>query len=238
MAFFLTTIDRTLSGFFLFFFLLNLSLFPQRSDFFDPYDYDLRNQKIPSLEEEKFQLYNLPPKRSPRPNIHPKKVQKDLDSSLIIPQNTPFRTAPNNLNLNNSPINLFTGEINAEQILKNEERKRKAKEEKLKAQENFEQKTYSETRFRRGEIIFFMTFPFALGLSAIVVSAINFSQPGFARTPTASMILGVGSIGLSLGNVYLDAIRYDEYLQEKLKDPTIERKLEFSIPFGTFRFSF
>ncbi|MCX8000433.1 MAG: hypothetical protein N3A69_16015 [Leptospiraceae bacterium] len=219
-----------------FLFLSQQVLFPQRSDFFDPYDYDIRNQKTQTLEDEKFKIYNLPPKRPTRPNINPKKVQKDLDPTLIIPQNTPFRTAPQNQNLNNSPVNIFTGELNTEQILKNEEEKRKAKEAKLKALENFEKPVYSESQFRRGEIIFFMTFPFALGLSAVVVATINYSQPGFVRTPTATWILGVGSVGLSLGNAYLDFFRYEEYMQEKRKNPHLERGIEFSLPLGRFYF--
>ncbi len=222
--------------FFLILILVVTNLFAQRTDFYDPYDYDLRNQKVKTLEEEKFKIYNLPPKRQVRPSLNPKKVQKDLDFSSIVPQNTPFRVAPQNQNLNNSPVNLYTGEINVEQILKNEEEKQRQKESKLKNLQNFEKLIYSESKWRRGEIIFLMTFPFSLGFTAILVSAINYSQPGFIRTPQATILLSVGSIGLSLGNVYLDFLRYNDYMKEKQKNPNMDKALEFYFSVGKFHF--
>jgi hypothetical protein len=216
--------------------LLCIPILSQRSDFYDTYDYDLRNQKVETGQEDSYQLYNLPAKRPKRELIDPKKVQKDFDVSALIPQNSPFRSAPTNVNPNSSPVNVFTGEINVQAILKNQEDKKREKEAKLKALEDFERPVYKESDFRRGEIIFLMTLPFALGASSILVGLFELNQTGFIKTPTAALIVGFGSIGLSIGNVWLDYHRNLEYREDKRLNPSLPRPFEFSIPVFQIKF--
>jgi hypothetical protein len=218
-------------------FILTTPLFSQRSDFYDSYDYDLRNQKVESGTAEAYKEYTLPAKRPAKTLIDPKKVQKDIDYSALIPQNSPFRsTRTNALNPNASPVNLFTGEINPQAILRNQEEKKRQKEAKEKALENFERPIYKESTYRRGEIIFLMTFPFALGASALIAGIIESSQTGFIKTPGAVALIGFGTIGLSIGNVWLDYQRNTDYLEAKKVNPNIQRPFEFSLPIYTYRF--
>ncbi len=221
---------------FFFLVLFSIPLLAQRSDFFDSYDYDLRNQKIESGTTEVYQIYKLPPKRPKRELLDPKKVQKSSDLTTLIPQSSPFRSAPQTINLSSSPVNLLTGELNTEAILKDQEERKKQKEAKIKAREEFSKVEYTESVYRRGEIIFFMTYPFALVATALLVGVIENSQKGFIKTQGAVMLMGLGSVSLSFANVWLDYQRNLNYQEAKKLNPNLPRPFEFLVPIYTYRF--
>lgn len=245
-----------------FFVLLIFSnmLYSQSVDFQDSYDYDLRRQRTETIgETEYFKEYTLPPKLPAQSLVTPKSIQKQADPSLLLPQASPFRarastssntgTTPNANPLNptitsNLPIDPLTGELNVNAILQNNNNRALKRQKVEREILEFQKQEYKETRFRRGEIIFFMTFPFAFGISALCAFAIETGQEGFLKSQQGSIFVITSTLGLSLGNVWLDQWRYDEFLDKKKKNPQhswkdkqrFEENFQFTIPFFTFRF--
>ena len=239
----------------LFFFIFSsfsFSLLAQgRSDFFDNYDYSLRNYKGgESLGEDTYQEYKLPRPRKKQSLLEPKNVRREVDTSLIIPPPAGLRrtttTSANTLNSNNVNsllVNPFTGELNVEAILKNQEEKKQKKENVKKIREEREKEIYSETGWRRSEIIFFTTFPFAIGGSAAIALLINNFSNGFYKSNLGALFVASGAIGISATNVYLDSLLVKEnelekkrHTEEILPNSLFPNKIEFSIPFYTARF--
>ncbi|TGK99051.1 hypothetical protein [Leptospira levettii] len=195
-----------------------------KEGFYDTNNYDLRN--IPNSDPESNVLKDvtLPPKFETPVLATPKNVKTQYSGIESIPGAgalTNSRTTGNSsqnasnpyslTNAQNSPINPLTGEIN-EQALQNQLQKSRTKQElKKKQKEEFdEDAVYEETKFRRGYIIFFLTLPFALGVSAAVAGAF-----AVEKTLAGSIIMIGGSTGLSGANVYVDQKRLEEHREKK-----------------------
>ncbi|XDD42914.1 hypothetical protein AB3N58_00685 [Leptospira sp. WS60.C2] len=197
-----------------------------KEGFYDTNNYDLRN--IPNSDPESNVLKDvtLPPQFETPVLATPKNAKTQYSGFDSIPgagammnSRTPANASQNaanpyNLtNIQNSPINPLTGEIN-EQALQNQLQKSRTKQElKKKQKEEFdEDAVYEETKFRRGYIIFFLTVPFALLVSAGGVALLPVAMQ---KSAVASGILITGSLGLSGANVYADRQRLEEYREKK-----------------------
>ena len=222
-----------------------------RSDFFDNYDYSLRNYKGgESLREDSYQEYKLPRPRKKQTLLEPKNVRRELDTSMIVPPPAGLRrtttTSANTLNANNVnslPVNPFTGELNVEAILKNQDEKRQKKENTKRIREEREKEIYSESGLRRSEIIFFTTIPFAIGGSAAVALFINNFSSGFYKSNLGALFVASSAIGISATNVYLDSllVKQNELEKKRLTEDILPNnlfpnKIEFTIPFWSSRF--
>jgi len=222
-----------------------------RSDFFDNYDYSLQNYKGgESIRDDSYQDYKLPRPRKKQTLLEPKNVRREIDSSLITPPPTGLRrtttTSANTLNANNFnslPVNPFTGDLNVEAILKNQDEKRQKKENTKKVREQREKEIYTETVLRRSEIIFFTTIPFALGGSVALALFINNFSSGFYKSNLGALFVATSTIGISATNVYLDNLMVKENELEKkrltddiLPNNLVPNKIEFTIPFWITRF--
>ncbi|MCC5814256.1 MAG: hypothetical protein JJT78_05830 [Leptospira sp.] len=107
-------------------------------------------------------------------------------------------------------INPITGEINyeaAQNSLTEGDRKRDQKEKEKK--KFVEEKTYEESKFRRFQIIFFLTLPAALGASVGVAAAANVTTK-----VAGSLIMIFGTLGISSANAYQDMKKLDEHKKE------------------------
>ncbi|TGM47177.1 hypothetical protein EHQ92_04400 [Leptospira biflexa] len=195
-----------------------------KEGFYDTNNYDLRN--IPNSDPESNVLKDvtLPPKFETPILATPKNAKTQYSGIDSIPgagallnsrtQSNSSQNASNPYSLTNaqnSPINPLTGEIN-EQALQNQLQKSRTKQElKKKQKEEFDEDAiYEETKFRRGYIIFFLTFPFAFGASVAVASAFLVE-----KTIVGSIIIIGGSTGLSGANVYVDQQRLEEHREKK-----------------------
>ncbi|MDF3821183.1 hypothetical protein P3G55_14845 [Leptospira sp. 96542] len=193
-----------------------------KEGFYDTNNYDLRN--LPKSDPESNILVDVPqPPKFDKPTLAtPKNVKTEYSGFEGIPGAGALMNRSGNLNLNtvnpstllnnsNSPINPLTGEIN-EQALQNQlQKSRTKKESEKKKREDFdEDAVYEETKFRRAYIIFFLTFPFALGASSILASAL-----AVEKVAAGSVIIITGTTGLSGANVYLDQKQLEEYREKK-----------------------
>ncbi len=226
-----------------FFILLTMGfLFPvyaqARSDFYDNYDYSLRNYNGgDSIQSNDFQDYKLPRPRKKQALVEPKNVRIPTDPFLLIPPTSGTRrTATSNseqpVNLNTLPINPITGELNTEGILKNQESSKQKKDLIKKLRDEKSKEIYTETTARRSEIIFFTTLPFAVGASAALGLVINQFSDGFFKSNAGAAFVVVGAFGFSFTNVYLD--------QQNVKNHELEKSLGLSNPksFGAFSYPF
>lgn len=240
--------------FFILFALFCSAVFSQRSDFYDAYDYDLRNYKA-EYEGEKFREYQLPPKRDKPALINPKDVRRPFDPNMMIPPPAGLRrpVQAQNFNFANSPVNPLTGDLNPSAILGNQNNGRQKREEQKKQIEEASKKAYTETPYRRGEIIFFTTLPFASAIAigaALLVDAAtgankrnkitgkrNFS---FYRSSGGAAFVGLTAVGLSFGNVYLDRLQVEEFEKQKKINPELDRHLgyDFRMDFTLGQISF
>jgi hypothetical protein len=226
---------------FLMYILFLGSIFSQgRSDFFDNYDYNLRNyQGGSSTDPDYFREYNIPPKKRQKPVIDPKNIQKQLDPMQLIaaPAGITRRPSPTgNVDISNSPINPLTGDLNVEAILKRNEDNRLKKEAKKNSLKNREVEIYTETSTRRGEIIFFTTLPFAIGVSIVTALGIDQANKGFYKSNVGSLfVVGLAS-GLSFMNVYMDSQNVDFVSNQKKLNPNFKIPIEFMIPIGELNF--
>ncbi|GBF51191.1 hypothetical protein LPTSP4_27230 [Leptospira ryugenii] len=192
-----------------------------KDGFYDTNNYDLRNLPGYDPEAEVLRDVEQPPSISKPSLASPKDVRTKYDPIASIPgagallpsqtQTTSSQNPYTNSALTRSPINPLTGEINPQALQNQNNRSRNKKEIQKKLREEFdEEAVYEETKFRRGYIIFFLTFPFALGASAALAASLL-----QAKTAIGSFIMLSGSIGLSGTNVYLDQQRLEEHRKNK-----------------------
>ncbi|EMJ88339.1 hypothetical protein [Leptospira meyeri] len=197
-----------------------------KEGFYDTNNYDLRNLPKSDPESNVLQDVTIPPKFETPVLATPKNVKTQYSGIESIPgagalmnsrtTSNSSQSAANPYNLTGSqnlPINPLTGEIN-EQALQNQLQKSRIKQElKKKQKEEFdEDAVYEETKFRRAYIIFFLTLPFALIVSAGGVALL---APALQKSALASGILITGTTGLSGTNVYLDRQRIEEHREKK-----------------------
>lgn len=197
-----------------------------KEGFQDTNNYDLRN--LPGSDPEGNVLRDVDqPPQFDRPALAtPKDVKTKYDPILSIPgagalmqnqslnQNT--ANTQNNASRARTPaINPLTGEVNPSALQDQGDRSRIRKEAQKKLREEFDDEAvYEETKFRRGYIIFFLTLPFALGVSAGLAGLISVE-----KTIVGSFIMITGTTGLSGTNVYLDQKRLEENREKKKTAP-------------------
>lgn len=198
-----------------------------KEGFYDTNNYDLKNLPGYDPDGDVMKDVDQPPTFT-RPQLStPKDVRTKYDPLASIPgagallpsqlQN-PNSNSANNQNqasglnsLSKSPINPLTGELNPAALQNQTNRSRNKKEAQKKMREEFDDEAvYEETAFRRGYIIFFLTLPFALGVSA-GVAAIALQS----KTAIGSLIMITGTGGLAGTNVYLDKQRLEEHRKAK-----------------------
>ena len=202
-------------------FSINLQLQSQgRSDFYDSYDYSLRNYKGgQSIGEDTYQDYKLPRPRKKPTLLDPKNVRREVDPSLIVPPPAGIRRANTSANRlpdpSSYPVNPITGDLNVDAILKNQDEKKLKKENEKKLREEKEKIVYSETSLRRTEIIFFTTLPFAIGGSALIALFINQFQDGFYKSNTGAAFVAVSAFTISGLNAYYDRLNIEDHEREK-----------------------
>ncbi len=195
-----------------------------KDGFYDTNNYDLR--RMPGYDPEGNSLPDVSlPAFGQKPTLAtPKSVRTQYDPLTSIPGVGSFNPAAplaaaqqinpqTALQGRNSIINPLTGEVNPAAFQEQQQRSRNKKEAQQKLREEFDaDEVYQETAFRRGSIIFFLTFPFALGLSAGVASLL---PTVLEKGILGSSIMFGGSLGLSGTNVYLDKERLEEHRETK-----------------------
>ncbi len=230
---------------------LSSPLIAQRGDFYDAYDYNMKNQKGgDAAEEGNYKEYDLPPKNQKPALVTPKNVQRQPDlSSLMQGQQNSIRKTNNQAQnpltqqTDNLPINPITGKINPEAIARQREKEKLSKEKKRQFL-NRDIEPYTETRARRMEIIFLTTFPFAAALSVGITVLVGRASGDFSFLKTtqgfAFAVLCTGA--LSTANMISDINAYDEYMRNKkennptLPPPDTQSQLYKNQP--NFNFSF
>lgn len=240
--------------FILLLFLVTLNLWGQnRGDFFDPFDYNLRNYEGKSgfdVDEKEFKEYTLPPKSqtpnsltTPKTQISPKNVEipTGISTLLVNPisrSGTRRKVSPN---ITNPAVNPITGEVDTEAILKAEQEKRKKKEELKKLKKNRKIKPYKETKFRRMQIVFFLTLPFSGAISYGLVTAYgeylnsvrNRNLPNFYPATSrrfqnsfeGGLLTLAGAVTLAALNVYRDMQKVEKYESDKAKQKVLLERL-------------
>lgn len=197
-----------------------------KEGFQDTNNYDLRN--LPGSDPEGNVLRDVDqPPQFDRPALAaPKDVRTKYDPILSIPgagalmQNQTLNqnaaNTQNSTSKSRTPaINPLTGEVNPSALQDQGDRSRIRKEAQKKLREEFDDEAvYEETKFRRGYIIFFLTLPFALGVSAGLAGLISVE-----KTIVGSFIMITGTAGLSGTNVYLDQKRLEENREKKKTVP-------------------
>lgn len=192
-----------------------------KDGFYDEYDRNLRN--LPgsdgSGEEEIYRNYRLPLKKKNNFAVTPKKVGKFYDPLAGIPgagagsiEDLANQGAGKQQQLGQSDsfINPITGEINYEAAQNSLNRQDSERDRKEKDKKRFiQEKTYEESKLRRFQIIFFLTLPVALGVSVGVAAAADVSAK-----IAGSVIMIVGTLGLSSANAYQDLQKMDEHKKE------------------------
>lgn len=186
--------------------------------FYDEYNMDLRNLPggNPETEgEERFSTYTIPPKNEKNFVVTPKKVGKVYDPLLSIPGASNFAAQQNNQNVNQAEsknkqeplINPITGEINQAALINSQNNQTQNQNRKYKDRKKFKEETvYKESKFRRFQIIFFLTAPFALGVSAGAAGLL-----GIERTISGSILMITGTSSLSAANAYHDLEKLEEH---------------------------
>ncbi|MDP3444934.1 MAG: hypothetical protein Q8T08_18910 [Ignavibacteria bacterium] len=192
-----------------------------KEGFYDEYDMNLRN--IPGSEpesefDERYRTYKVPPdrKKSNFP-VTPKMVQKPFDPFVGIPGagtgsiQSIGDLDPNQLQNNNRGqpllINPLTGQINEQAMQESLNNQGRDREKKEKDKKKFVEETvYPESKLRRFQIIFFLTMPFALGISAGLAGAL-----AIEKTIGGSILLISGTAGLSGANAYQDQLKMNEH---------------------------
>lgn len=178
-----------------------------RSDYYDPYDYDLRNYKRESDDDSYFKEYTLPPKNTKPSLVSPKNVRRPVDPRNLFPGlgNVGPGTQLNKLNQNaasESIINPITGELNSN-VLNTNRRRESARDWKKKKLE--ELPPYKETPSRRKEIIFLLTLPFGAAIFAGITYLAGLpSNSDYLRTTPGGVFILMGGAAFSYWNVILD----------------------------------
>lgn|GEM_PF-4802862 len=206
-------------------FLSSYTLVAQTKDgFYDTNNYDLR--QLPGYDPEGNVLpdVNMPPVTRKPSLVTPKNAKTQFDPVASVPGAGSFN--PNNptaqqvnpqalLQNNKAVFNPLTGEVNPQALQESQMRAKNRREATKKLREEFDDEAvYEESPLRRASIIFFLTFPFALGVSFLTLGAIPVAlQKGIE----GSAILFSGSFGLSGYNVYLDKERIEAHRESKNK---------------------
>lgn len=203
----------------------SLPVISQTKDGFnDTNNYDLR--RMPGYDPEGNSLPDVnQPAFGQKPTLAtPKSVKTQYDPVASIPGAGSFNPAAPlaaNQQINpqtvlqgrNSVINPLTGEVNPGAFQDQQQRSKNKKEAQQKLREEFDdEEVYQETAFRRGSIIFFLTFPFALGFSAGMASLL---PTALEKGILGSGLILSGSLGLSGTNVYLDKERLEQHRETK-----------------------
>ncbi len=223
--------------YFFLFLIFSLGLFSQRADFYDTYDYNLRNLKGGETlgNDENFKEYNLPPSFQKPPLINPKNVRRQQDLSSLLQGRTGIRQSANQQSggqptqSQNLPFNPLTGQVNPEAILQQREKQKQAKERKERLLHS-EKEPYSETRERRMEVIFTTTIPFAFAFMTVLAYAIDLDRVNenkdkkffeqkdktrFINTTPGFLFVSIGATMLSGVNAFIDIKYYDDYMRKK-----------------------
>lgn len=204
----------------LFIFFLTLSISAQRADFYDTYDYDMKNYKGgDNVGEDSYKEYNVPPTLQKPPLVSPKSVQRPVEASSLLQGQIGIRRSANppkdpSAQLNKMPVNPITGAINIDAIAKQRETAKKDKEKKRQFL-NREVEPYFETRSRRMEIIFLTTFPFAVGFSMGLVFLAGGGDNSLIKTNAGFIFIMFSATGLSVANMISDINYYDDYMKNK-----------------------
>ncbi|PJZ71593.1 hypothetical protein CH373_02215 [Leptospira perolatii] len=219
---------KFLSGFLVCLVLISRPTFAQvQSDFSDPYDYNLRNYKEDGAEGG-FKDYSLPPKFEKPSLVTPKNAQIPFSNPLPLPGSAQGVRRTVNPVQNRGDEELFnpiTGEVNTNLI---QSRAAKAQERKRKMDEfGKEEEPYTETRFRRFSIIFFLTLPIAAALS---YGTVSLAGHGYQKTFEGGLWIFGAAFSLSFANAWVDLRDYDKMKLENqpeapVPDPTSPDKL-------------
>jgi uncharacterized short protein YbdD (DUF466 family) len=204
--------------------LTAMPILAQRGDFYDAYDYNLKNQKGgDAAGEGNFKEYDLPPKFQKPALVAPKNVQRQPDlSSLLQGQQNSIRKNNNQAQnpaaqqTSNLPIDPITGKINPDAIARQREKEKQNKEKKRQFL-NRDIEPYTETRGRRMEIIFLTTLPFAAALSVGITVLVGRASgnENFLKTTQGFAFAVICSGALSATNMISDINAYDEYMKNK-----------------------
>jgi hypothetical protein len=192
-----------------------------QNGFYDEYNMDLRNlpgSDSNSDDAERFSTYTIPSKNEKNFVVTPKKVGRIYDPLLSIPmsgnmQNTVNQSSNQNVNQAQNPnkqaplINPLTGSVDESALQNSIANRDKAKDKKARDKKKFvEESVYKESKYRRFQIIFFLTMPFALGVSAGAASLM-----GIEKAISGSILMISGTAGLSGANAYQDLQKLDDY---------------------------
>ena len=209
---------------FLLILFISIPLFAQRGDFYDAYDYNMKNQKGGDpAGDGSFKEYDLPPKFQKPPLVAPKNVQRQPDLSALlqgqqnsIRRNNNQSQNPTAQQTSNLPIDPVTGKINPEAIARQREKDKQNKEKKRQFLSR-DIEPYTETRGRRMEIIFLTTLPFAAALSVGITVLIGTASgnENFLKSTQGFAFAVLCSGALSATNMISDINAYDEYMRNK-----------------------
>jgi hypothetical protein len=239
---------------FLFILLFCLPLFAQRADFYDTYDYNMKNYKGgDNVGEGSYKEYELPPKNQKPALVTPKNVQRQPELNSLLQGQIGIRRSNNQAQnptpqMDNLVINPVTGKINPDALLRQREKEKQNKEKKRQFA-NREIEPYVETRARRMEIIFLTTFPFAVALSVgitVLLGSVHGNQlilqQSFIKSTPGFAFVTLLACGFSTANVISDINAYDAYMKNKkeanpnLPPPEIQSQLFKNQPNINFSF--
>lgn len=206
-------------------FFISLPLFSQRADFYDTYDYSMKNYKGgDNVGEDSYKEYDIPPTFQKPPLVSPRGVQRPIDQSSLLQGQIGIRRSANppkdpSAQLNKMPINPITGAVNLDAIAKQREAAKKDKEKKRQFLSR-EIEPYFETRERRMEIIFLTTFPFAAAFSMGLVFLAGGGTNSLIKTNPGFVFIMFSATGLSVANMISDINNYDTYMKNKKENNT------------------
>jgi hypothetical protein len=189
-----------------------------QNNYYDEYNMDLRNlpgSDASAEDGERFSTYTIPPKNEKNFVVTPKKVGRLYDPLLSIPMSANMQNQLTNQNVNQtqSPnrqaplINPLTGAVDESALENSIASRDKARDKKARDKKKFAEETvYKESKYRRFQIIFFLTMPFALGVSAGAASLM-----GIEKAISGSILMISGTTGLSAANAYQDLEKLDDH---------------------------
>lgn len=209
-----------------------------RSDYYDPYDYDLRNYQSKKTDDRYFKEYTLPPKFTKPSLVTPKNIKRPFNPLNLFPGVGNLGPGSNNNQIDkdaiqsNSVINPLTGELNVN-VLNTDRRRNSAKDWQKK--QLMQIPPYKETRGRRAEIIFLLTLPFGAALfSGITYLAGSVSNQDYIRTTPGALFMFAGGCGVAYWNVVRDRAHIPE--EQFQKSMSYEKEHRFGVSLFTHRF--
>lgn len=212
---------------FLFILFFTIPLLAQRGDFYDTYDYNMKNYRgAESISDENYKEYELPPKFKKPALVSPKNVQIPSDFNSLIQGPIGIRRSTNQAQNPTAQtdkllINPITGTVNLNAITKQREKEKASKEKKEQFLKR-EIEPYTETRSRRMEIIFLTTLPFAAALSVGITTLLGNAkgnpllfQKHFIKSTPGFAFVFLLTTAFSATNMISDINYYDEYMKNK-----------------------